>query len=73
MMAEAVAIVIAPRQTPNYGVFRLTTPPGLRTVNECPMRGFHPHPNDGSLYRSIDGSGHAQFGSALSLKTYDLR
>ncbi|CAI2165086.1 10172_t:CDS:10 [Funneliformis geosporum] len=40
---EAIAIVCAPRHEPNFGIFRLTNPPGLQTVLQCTQRGFHPH------------------------------
>ncbi|CAG8696404.1 16808_t:CDS:2, partial [Funneliformis caledonium] len=40
---EAIAIVCAPRHNPNFGIFRLTNPPGLQTVLQCTQRGFHPH------------------------------
>jgi STAM-binding protein len=46
LMKEAVAIVVAPEYRPNFGVFRLKTPPGmdgLGTIQRCPLPGFHPH------------------------------
>lgn len=75
MMAEAVAIVVAPTQSPNFGVFRLTDPPGLGIIAECPARGFHPHSNDqGDIYRAISGpTSHAQFSPSLALQVIDLR
>lgn len=74
MMAEAVAVVCAPTQSPDFGVFRLTDPPGLDTIANCSARGFHPHRNDVQLYRPIGGpSGHAQFYSDLPLQVIDLR
>ncbi len=44
MLAEAVAIVCSPRQTPSYGIFRLTDPPGKQAIMACTQQGlFHPH------------------------------
>jgi STAM-binding protein len=74
MMAEAIAIVVAPTQTPNYGVFRLTDPPGLGVIADCPARGFHPHHCDQPIYTSLGGpSSHAQLDSSLNLEVIDLR
>ncbi len=75
MMAEAIAIVVAPTQSPNYGIFRLTDPPGLDIIARCPARGFHPHPSDqGMIYRALSGpESHAQFGVGLPLDVIDLR
>jgi proteasome lid subunit RPN8/RPN11 len=43
LLKEAVAIVVAPKYTPNFGVFSLTDPLGLTIIENCPQRGFHPH------------------------------
>lgn len=73
MMAEAIAIVVAPTQTPNYGVFRLTDPPGLAVIADCPARGFHPHHCDQPIYSSLGGpNSHAQFDNC-HLEVIDLR
>ncbi|XP_074271695.1 AMSH-like ubiquitin thioesterase 1 isoform X1 [Silene latifolia] len=50
MLPEAVAIVMAPRDsTKNHGIFRLTTPGGMSVIRHCERRGFHSHepPADG--------------------------
>ncbi|GAB4839540.1 hypothetical protein Ancab_029066 [Ancistrocladus abbreviatus] len=50
MLPEAVAIVMAPRDSSkNHGIFRLTTPGGISVIRHCNLRGFHPHeqPADG--------------------------
>lgn len=45
MLDEAVAIVMAPKDpSKRVGIFRLTTPGGLKLVQRCPQRGFHAHP-----------------------------
>jgi len=74
MMAEAIAIVVAPTQNPNFGIFRLTDPPGLDIIAQCPSRGFHQHNTNQVIYRSLGGpDSHAQFDSALNLEVIDLR
>ncbi|XP_047942382.1 AMSH-like ubiquitin thioesterase 1 [Salvia hispanica] len=54
MLPEAIAIVMAPRDTSRkHGIFRLTSG-GMTTIRHCPRRGFHSHdpPSDGSpIYR----------------------
>lgn len=45
MLPEAFAVVCAPQHTPNFGIFRLTDPPGLQTILSCDQKNaFHPHP-----------------------------
>ncbi|PWA61750.1 JAB1/Mov34/MPN/PAD-1 [Artemisia annua] len=51
MLPEAIAIVMAPRDSSRtHGIFRLTTPGGMGVIRNCPHRGFHSHesPSDGS-------------------------
>lgn len=46
MLPEAIAIVMAPRDsTRNHGIFRLTAPGGMSVIRQCQQRGFHPHPS----------------------------
>lgn len=56
MLPEAVAIVMAPRDTSRkHGIFRLTTPGGMSTIRNCHLRGFHAHdppPDGGPIYKS---------------------
>lgn len=56
MLPEAVAIVMAPRDTSRkHGIFRLTTPGGMSTIRNCNLRGFHAHdspPDGGPIYKS---------------------
>ncbi|KAI4331499.1 hypothetical protein MLD38_029684 [Melastoma candidum] len=50
MLPEAVAIVMAPRDSSRtHGIFRLTTPGGMSVIRHCQQRGFHSHmpPADG--------------------------
>ncbi|BGP19232.1 hypothetical protein JCM10213v2_007319 [Rhodosporidiobolus nylandii] len=56
MLAEAVAVVCSPRFQPQWGVFRLTDPPGLGTIVHCNEPGaFHEHP-DLPLYTDCESS-----------------
>ncbi|XP_024963609.1 AMSH-like ubiquitin thioesterase 1 isoform X1 [Cynara cardunculus var. scolymus] len=51
MLPEAIAIVMAPRDSSRtHGIFRLTTPGGMGVIRNCPHRGFHAHdaPSDGN-------------------------
>ncbi|XP_021909292.1 AMSH-like ubiquitin thioesterase 1 [Carica papaya] len=56
MLPEAVAIVMAPRDTSrSHGIFRLTTPGGMSVIRHCQQRGFHPHnqpPDGGPIYKA---------------------
>lgn len=56
MLPEAIAIVMAPRDSSRkHGIFRLTTPGGMSVIRQCPRRGFHSHdpPQDGGpIYNS---------------------
>ncbi|KAM0716012.1 hypothetical protein Q7P37_008526 [Cladosporium fusiforme] len=73
MLPEAIAIVCAPRQKPDYGIFRLTDPPGLPAVLNCHQKGlFHPH-SETNLYTDAMKPGHVVEGPGLTLKTVDLR
>ncbi|KAG9450610.1 hypothetical protein H6P81_010575 [Aristolochia fimbriata] len=54
MLPEAIAIVMAPRDSSRtHGIFRLTTPGGMSVIRQCQQRGFHPHdqpPDGGPIY-----------------------
>ncbi|XP_027359441.1 AMSH-like ubiquitin thioesterase 1 [Abrus precatorius] len=56
MLPEAVAIVMAPRDSSrNHGIFRLTAPGGMSVIKQCQQRGFHPHnqpPDGGPIYKT---------------------
>lgn len=40
-----VAVVLAPRDKPSIGIFRLTDPPGLSIISQCKQgTNFHLHP-----------------------------
>eukprot|EP00250_Pteridium_aquilinum_P035332 c9155_g1_i1 orf=541-2037(-) len=74
MLPEAIAIVMAPTDTTRTsGIFRLTDPEGVKAIQNCQLRGFHPHeqPSDGSSI--YEHSGHVFMSSRLHYKVVDLR
>ncbi|KAF8965808.1 hypothetical protein BDZ97DRAFT_1658646 [Flammula alnicola] len=71
MLPESFAVVCAPKSNPNFGIFRLTDPPGLYTILECKAKeAFHPHP-DKPIYTDAD-KGHVQMKDS-ALEIVDLR
>ncbi|KAG6380430.1 hypothetical protein JVT61DRAFT_8564 [Boletus reticuloceps] len=42
MLPESFAVVCAPKSTPNFGIFRLTDPPGLQTILKLSCQGSVP-------------------------------
>ncbi|KAF8452830.1 hypothetical protein L210DRAFT_3639282 [Boletus edulis BED1] len=71
MLPESFAVVCAPKSTPNFGIFRLTDPPGLQTILNCHAKeAFHPHP-DLPIYTDAD-KGHVQM-KDMPLEIVDLR
>lgn len=56
-----------------YGIFRLSDPGGIETIQKCSLRGFHPHdtPSDGKpIYET--GS-HVCLSEGLKYEVVDLR
>lgn len=73
MLAESIAIVCAPSKQPDWGVFRLTDPPGLKTVLACGQTGlFHPHAEP-DVYTDALRPGHVFEAKGLEFETVDLR
>jgi STAM-binding protein len=73
MLPEAIAIVCAPRHNPDWGIFRLTSPPGLEHVLKCERKGlFHPH-EETNLYTDASRPGHVVEGPGLNFEIVDLR
>lgn len=75
MLPEAIAIVVAPRDTRlPYNVFRLTDDPavgsGLELILACTLRGFHPHDAPFPIYESA--TQHVEW-AATPLEIADLR
>lgn len=74
MLPEAIAIVMAPTDTRRkYGIFRLSDPGGVKTIQKCQLRGFHTHdpPLDGS--QIYEHSAHVSLSTDLKFKIVDLR
>ncbi|CAG8622083.1 16943_t:CDS:2 [Acaulospora colombiana] len=69
---EAIAIVCSPKHQPNFGIFRLTNPPGLQTVLQCTQRGFHPHESHLPIEKEISLNGHVEM-KQMKLEIIDLR
>lgn len=73
MLPESIAIVCAPSKDPDWGVFRLTDPPGLKSVLGCTHTGlFHPHAET-NLYTDALRPGHVFEAKGLEFETVDLR
>lgn len=75
MLPEAIAMVCAPKFPPNdFGIFRLTDPPGIGVITNCKRTGFHPH-DEGSVYKRCNKSnrGHVVLKNGLPFKVVDLR
>ncbi|KAK0157995.1 hypothetical protein PV328_011663 [Microctonus aethiopoides] len=68
MMSEAVAIVCAPKYD-ETGYFTLTPDHGLNFVARCRATGFHPHPNEQSLYTHAQ---HCKLDPNANVKVVDL-
>ena len=72
MMPESIAIVCAPSKG-DWGVFRLTDPPGMKTVLNCTQTGlFHPHAED-HIYTEALRPGHVVEVDGLEFDVVDLR
>ncbi|OJJ48641.1 hypothetical protein ASPZODRAFT_61901 [Penicilliopsis zonata CBS 506.65] len=73
MLPESIAIVCAPSKSPDWGVFRLTDPPGLKSVLNCTQTGlFHPH-TEPNIYTDALRPGHVFEARGLEFETVDLR
>ena len=72
MMPESIAIVCAPSQN-DWGVFRLTDPPGMKSILNCTQTGlFHPHV-ESHLYTDALRPGHVYEAKGLEFEVVDLR
>ena len=72
MMPESIAIVCAPSKN-EWGVFRLTDPPGMKTVLNCTQTGlFHPH-SEQNVYTDALRPGHVFETRDLDFDVVDLR
>lgn len=74
LLDEAVAIVMAPTdRSKRCGIFRLTTPGGLKLIQRCPQRGFHSHPDTSTGQPIYELCGHVYLNPRIKLETIDLR
>ncbi len=72
MMPESIAIVCAPSKG-DWGVFRLTDPPGMTSVLNCTQTGlFHPH-TESNIYTDASRPGHVFEAKGLEFEVVDLR
>lgn len=72
MMPESIAIVCAPSKG-DWGVFRLTDPPGMKSVINCTQTGlFHPHAEE-RIYTDALRPGHVYEAKGLEFEVVDLR
>ncbi|KAL8942461.1 MAG: hypothetical protein Q9216_001661 [Gyalolechia sp. 2 TL-2023] len=72
MMPESIAIVCAPSKG-DWGVFRLTDPPGMKSVLNCTQSGlFHPHA-ESNIYTDALRPGHVYEARGLEFDVVDLR
>lgn len=73
MLPESIAIVCAPSKSPDWGIYRLTDPPGLKSVLNCTQSGlFHPHAEE-NIYTDALRPGHVFEAKGLEFETVDLR
>ncbi|KIW76533.1 hypothetical protein Z517_11279 [Fonsecaea pedrosoi CBS 271.37] len=78
MLAESVAIVCAPSKGDtthggDWGVYRLTDPPGKKTILSCQQPGiFHPHDVD-NIYTDALRPGHVVEARGMEFEVVDLR
>lgn len=74
MLDEAVAIVMAPRDSSSpVGIFRLSTPGGLNLVQRCPLRGFHAHPPTETGQVLYELCNHVYLNPRIKYEVLDLR
>lgn len=72
MMPESIAIVCAPSKG-EWGVFRLTDPPGMKAVLNCTQTGlFHPHA-ESNIYTDALRPGHVKEAKGLEFEVVDMR
>jgi len=74
MLDEAIAIVMAPTDmTSPVGIFRLTTPGGLKLIQQCTLRGFHTHPPTETGQKVYDLCNHVYLNPRVGFEVLDLR
>lgn len=73
-LPESIAIVCAPSKSPDWGVFRLTEPPGVQAIRGCKQPGiFHPHAEGRLFTDALGRPGHVVEHEGLQFEVVDLR
>jgi STAM-binding protein len=73
-LPESVAIVCSPSKTVDYGVFRLTDPPGMQAIRACrQISTFHPHAEKRIYTDALGKAGHVIEHTGLDFDVVDLR
>ncbi|KAI5842456.1 putative endosome-associated ubiquitin isopeptidase [Morchella snyderi] len=73
ILQESIAIVCAPKHEPSWGVFRLTDPPGVKSILNCRQKGmFHPH-EERNVYTDAMRPGHVCEVREMGFEVVDLR
>jgi len=74
MLDEAVAIVMAPSdRAKKCGIFRLSTPGGLKLVQKCTSRGFHTHATPDTGQSIYELCAHVYLSETIKHTVVDLR
>ena len=74
MLDEAIAVVMAPTdQTSPVGIFRLSTPGGLKAIQRCSARGFHPHGPTETGQPLYELCNHVYLDEGVGYEVLDLR
>jgi len=74
LLDESVAIVMAPTdKSKRCGIFRLSTPGGLKLIQRCSQRGFHSHPDTETGQPIYELCGHVYLNPRIKMETVDLR
>jgi STAM-binding protein len=74
MLDEALAVVCAPSDAGRRcGIFRVSTPGGLRLLQRCDRRGFHPHPPTDTGQPLYELTAHVYLNGRLAHDVVDLR
>lgn len=69
-----MAIVMAPKDPKNKcGIFRLSTPGGLKMIQKCTGRGFHSHPSTETGQPIYELCGHVYLNPRVKHEIVDLR
>ncbi|KZV22318.1 hypothetical protein F511_05272 [Dorcoceras hygrometricum] len=74
MLREAIAIVMAPTDKSSpHGIFHLSDPAGVRVIQDCDQRGFHPHYGTGDGSPIYERCSHVYMDPCLKHEVIDLR